>query len=71
MTLISNSYRTSSLSIPSVQRELNETKGYDLDPLELLIGLEERAHVLWSARHSTEPRAVFVDQYVADAIARL
>jgi len=71
MTLISNSYRTSSLSILSVQRELNETKGYHLDPLELLIGLEERAHAIWRARRSSEPRALFVEQYVADAIARL
>ena len=39
--------------------------------LELLIALEERANALWRARRSTEPRAVFVDQYVADAIARL
>lgn len=39
--LISNEFRTSSLSHPDVMREVNELCGSSDDPLELLILLEE------------------------------
>jgi hypothetical protein len=39
--LISNEYRTSSLSIPSVEVEMLEQLGGGDDPLDILIRLEE------------------------------
>lgn len=39
--LISNEYRTCSMSIPSVEREVQELRGVGEDPLEILIRLEE------------------------------
>jgi hypothetical protein len=40
-TLISNEYRTSSMSIPSVEMEVLEYMGGGDDPLDILIRLEE------------------------------
>lgn len=70
-SLISNAYRTTSLSIPSVQREVNEAKGYGLDPLELLIQLQDRADELWETADCDQSRESFLDQYVSSFIARL
>lgn len=39
--LISNEYRTCSMSIPSVEREVQELRGVGEDPLEILMRLEE------------------------------
>lgn len=39
--LISNEYRTCSMSIPSVEREVQELRGAGRDPLDILIELEE------------------------------
>ena len=70
-TLISNEYRTSSLSVPSVMTEANEARGYDLDPADLLIAFEENADALWKAEHSDESRKLFVDRFVSLAISNL
>ncbi len=70
-TLMSNEYRTASLSIPSVMGEANEARGYDLDPADLLIAFEEDADALWKAEQSGESRGVFVDRFVSLAIANL
>ena len=70
-TLISNAYRTSSLSVPSVMTEANEARGYDLDPADLLIAFEEDADALWKAEQSEESRGVFVDRFVSLAISNL
>ena len=69
--LISNEYRTSSMSIPSIMREANEARGYDLDPLDLLTQLEERGDALWRTENSHESRKNFVSRYVSSAIANL
>ncbi len=70
-TLISNEYRTSSLSVPSVMTEANEARGYDLDPADLLIAFEEDADALWRAEQSEESREAFIDRFVSLAIANL
>ncbi len=70
-TLISNEYRTSSLSVRSVMTEANEARGYDLDPADLLIAFEEDADALWKAEQSEEPRGAFVDRFVSLAISNL
>ncbi len=70
-TLISNEYRTSSLSVPSVMTEANKARGYDLDPADLLIAFEEDADALWKAEQSEESREVFVDRFVSLAISNL
>ncbi len=70
-TLISNEYRTSSLSVPSVMTEANEARGYDLDPADLLIAFEEDADALWRAEQSEESREAFIDRFISLAIAKL
>ena len=70
-TLISNEYRTSSLSVRSVMTEANEARGYDLDPADLLIAFEEDADALWKAEQSEESREAFIDRFVSLAIANL
>ncbi len=70
-TLISNEYRTSSLSVQSVMTEANEARGYDLDPADLLIDIEKDADALWKAEQSEEPREAFIDRFVSLAIANL
>ena len=40
--LLSNEFRTSSLSLPWVEAAVNEQAGLGTDPLELLILLEEQ-----------------------------
>ena len=70
-TLISNEFRTSSLSVPFVMTEANEARGYDLDPADLLIAFEEDAAALWKAEQSEEPREAFINRFVSLAIANL
>ncbi len=69
--LISNEYRTCSINSPSVMEEVNEARGYDLDPLDLLITLENRADTEWRKERSTGSRKIFVNRYVRSAIANL
>ena len=69
--LISNEYRTCSISSSSVMEEVNEARGYDLDPLDLLIALESRADTEWRQERPTGSRKIFVDCYVRSAIANL
>ena len=69
--LISNEYRTCSLSIPSITEEVNEAKGRDLDPLDLLIALESRADTEWREERQSESRKNFVDRYIRSAIDNL
>ena len=71
MTLISNEYRTCSMSDPTVADAVNEVRGCDLDPLEMLIEFEERAAALWKIEKPRESRQSFVDTYVALAIDNL
>ncbi len=69
--LISNEYRTCSISSPSVLEEVNEARGYDLDPLDLLITLENCADAEWRKERSNGSRKIFVNRYVRSAIANL
>jgi hypothetical protein len=69
--LISNEYRTCSMTDPAVADAVNETKGHALDPLEMLIEFEERAAALWKIEKPAETQQSFVDIYVAVAIDNL
>ena len=71
MTLISNEYRTCSMSDPGIAEAVNEAKGRDLDPLEMLIELEERADVLWNVERPRVSRRSFVEAYVSMALENL
>ncbi len=62
--LISNEYRTCSLSTPAVLSEANAVLGCDRDPLELLMDLEGRASQEWQSERSIEPKQAFVDRYI-------
>jgi hypothetical protein len=71
MTLISNEYRTCSLSDPAIADAVNEAKGYALDPAEMLIAFEDRAAKLWRIQKPSESRESFIDSFIASAIDNL
>ena len=59
------------MSDPTVADAVNEARGGDLDPLEMLITFEERAAALWKIEKPSESQQSFVDIYVAIAIDNL
>jgi len=71
MTLISNEYRTCSMSDPAIATAANEAKGYDKDPADLLEEFEDRADQAWRSESSAGPRQAYVDRYVSESIANL
>lgn len=69
--LISNEYRTCSISDPAVEQAVNEAKGQHLDPLDVLIEMEARANAVWLHARHDEPRQAFVAAYISIAIDNL
>lgn len=68
MSLISNAYRTISLSDPAIASTVEEIHESELDPLELLIELEDHAQMLWQVTRPDQSRESFVASYVSSAI---
>ncbi len=52
-------------------REVNAARGHDLDPLDLLILLEDRAAAAWQLDGVAEPQQRFMARYVRSAIDNL
>jgi len=71
MTLISNEFRTVSLSDGPVAAAADEARGSDRDPMDLLIEFEEKGERAAQAITSSQSRQAFVDRYVRDSIANL
>ena len=71
MKLHSNEFMTCSLADATVASAVNETRGCDQDPMDLLIALESRADTEWRDERSTGSRKIFVDRYIRSAIDNL
>lgn len=60
-TLMSNQFMTVSIHTDeNVLKETNMNRGYGLDPLDLLIKLEDLASDLYERTVSSEPQADFI-----------
>lgn len=71
--VISNEHRVKSFSLAGISREINQARGYDMNPCDLLMRLEERGGTLYEAfaiagTTTEEDEYFFIRSYVRKCI---